>query len=308
MIEAEEIKQRMREAGFDDVGITSAEPLQVAESRFRAWLATDHHASLGYLERNIEKRFNPSLLVEGAKTVVVGLVNYKSLFSAGYPTAHRPKIASYALNTDYHDTIRGMLRQVLERLQQSHPTLTGRGFTDSPPLAEKSLAVRAGLGWIGRQSLLISPTYGSSILLGELLLSEPCDHYDSPFTESRCGSCRACIEACPARAIGEGQTIDARRCLARRTIEQGEAVKGELHGWIFGCEECQSCCPHNRHTPLATHPAFQPQINPLEFDLKRWQELSDEEFSTHFGHTPLTRAGLERLKENARLIELEFNE
>ncbi len=299
MIEAEEIKQCMLDAGFDAVGITSAEPLKMAQEGFLKWLGAGCHASLGYLERNIEKRFDPAQLVTGTRSVVVGLVNYKSRYSSAYPQEHRTRIASYALTTDYHTTIRRMLQQALTALQQHYPTLTGRGFADSAPLAEKSLAVRAGLGWIGRQSLLINPTFGSSILLGELLLSEPCDHYDAPFTESRCGSCRACIDHCPAGAIKENRTIDARHCIACRTIEQSEGEKGSLHGWIFGCEECQSCCPHNARSPLATHPAFQPSIDPLNLDREQWLKLTDEEFSVRFSHTPLSRAGLKRLQEAA---------
>lgn len=303
MIEAEEIKQRMLDAGFDAVGITSAEPLKMAREGFLEWLGAENHASLGYLERNLEKRFDPAQLVAGTQTVVVGLVNYKSRYSSGYPQEHRTRIASYALTTDYHTTIRSMLQRVLGELQRHYPTLTGRGFTDSAPLAEKSLAVRAGLGWIGRQSLLINPTFGSSILLGELLLSEPCDHYDSPFTDNHCGGCRTCIDHCPAGAIKENRTIDARQCIACRTIEQSEGEKGSLHGWIFGCEECQSCCPHNARTPLASHPAFRATIDPLSLDCEQWQKMTDEEFSAHFSHTPLSRAGLKRLQEAASCNE-----
>lgn len=300
MLSAERIKQVMRHVGFDEVGIVASRPFEGGEARFRDWIAAGNHASLEYLERNIDKRFNPALLVEGCRTIVVGAVGYKNHLSLGYPPHFRPKIASYALNSDYHTSIKGMLRRAFEELKREYPTLKGRPFTDSAPLAEKLLAVEAGIGWIGRQSLVISPTLGSFLLLGELLLTEPCDRYDTPFTESHCGSCRACIEACPVGAIGQERTIDARRCLARCTIEQGEAYEGELHGWLFGCDCCQSCCPHNRHTPIATHPAFQPTIDPLAFNSRRWEELSEAEFATHFGRTPLTRAGLERLKKNIK--------
>lgn len=303
MLSAERIKEVMQKAGFDQVGIVAARAFREDEERFRGWLSDGRHASLGYLERNIEKRFDARCLVEGTQTIVVGAVGCKNRFSTGYPSHFAPKIASYALNTDYHTTLKEMLREVFDTLKSEYPALRGRAFVDSAPLAEKRLAVEAGIGWVGRQSLIISPTLGSFLHLGELLLSEPCDRYDTPFKESRCGSCRACIEACPAGAIGEDRMIDARRCLARRTIEQGESSEGELHGWLFGCDCCQSCCPHNRHTPLAAHPAFQPLINPLKFDFERWEQMSEEEFAEYFGCTPLTRAGLQRLQENARSIK-----
>lgn len=308
MLNAERIKELMLRAGFDRVGIVAPHRLAEAEEHFRKWLERGDHASLGYLERNIDKRFDPARLVEGCQSLVVGAVGYKNRHWLGSTPEGTPQIASYALCTDYHITIKRMLREVFEALRQDSPTLQGRAFTDSAPLAEKQLAIEAGIGWQGRQSLIISPTLGSFFLLGELLLTEPCDHYDTPFQEEYCGSCRACIEACPVGAIGEDRTIDARLCLARRTIELGEEAQGDLHGRLFGCDACQSCCPHNRHTPLASHPDFQPIFDPSEFDCERWQQLTPEEFSRLFGQTPLTRAGLDRLKENAKLIELEFNE
>lgn len=289
----------MLKAGFDQVGIIASRPLSQAEGHFRKWLSAEKHGALHYLERNIEKRFDPNRLVEGTQTIVVGAVGYKNQYSLGYPAGFAPRIASYALKADYHITLKAMLRKVFDTLKSDCPNLTGRAFTDSAPLAEKTLAVEAGIGWQGRHSLVISPTLGTFFHLGELLLSEPCDHYDTPFAGNRCGNCRACIENCPVGAIGEEYTIDARRCIARRTIEPGESTAGDLHGWLFGCDQCQSCCPHNRHTPLASHPDFQPIINPLVFDFAKWQELTHEEFSAHFGRTPLTRSGLERLKANA---------
>ncbi len=294
MISEQRIKELARSVGFDLCGVVEAEPLPEAEIRFRGWLEQGCHASLGYLERNIEKRFNPSLLVEGCRSVVVCAVNYRSSHRPTPP----PRVASYALNRDYHLTIRTMLARLLEALQEAYPdcSIRGRGFTDSAPLSEKTLAVRAGLGWIGRNSLLVTPQFGTRVHLGELLLSEPCDGYDSPFEGERCGSCRACLEACPAAAIGADRTIDARRCIACRTIERGSCDAGSLHGWVFGCEECQQLCPHNRHTPEATHPLFRPMVDPATLTRDRWLAMSDEEFSRLLGETPLARAGLERIQ------------
>ncbi len=306
MLSGQKIKELAQKVGFDLCGVVAVGPLPEAEARFRRWLSTGAHASLGYLERNVEKRFDPRLLMEGCVTAVVCAVNYRSEIEA---KSVRPAIASYALNRDYHLTIKEMLYTLLEHLRVSYPHLTirGRAFTDSAPLAEKTLAVEAGLGWIGRQSLLVTPQYGTYIHLGELLLSEPCDGYDTPFSESRCGDCRACLLACPAGAISSERTIDARRCIACRTIEQGSCAEGTLSGWAFGCEECQSCCPHNRKTPLATHPLFRPVVDPRDFDRIRWLQMSEGEFSDLFGQTPLTRAGLRRIQEAAaRCASVDF--
>lgn len=299
MISASEIKDLARAAGFDCCGIVRARPLTRAEERFRKWLATGNQGSLGYLERNQEKRFDPARLVEGCKSVIVCAINYKNRMSLGYPEGFSAKIASYALNRDYHSTIKALLHQLLSTLKEQYPALSGRSFTDSAPLAEKTLAVEAGLGWIGRNSLLITPRFGSFVLLGELLINDECDAYDTPFAESHCGSCTRCREACPNGAIGPERMIDTRRCIACQTIEQGDpAPDVHFDGWIFGCDHCQSVCPHNQHTPLASHPDFCSPIHPLEFSPDAWQAMNEEEFATTFSHTPLPRAGLGRLKSH----------
>lgn len=296
LINYEKIVKAAQNVGFDDCRITTAEPLGEEAERYHAWLREGHHAGLRYLERNNDKRFAPAKLVEGAQTVIVCAVGYKSQLSEGYPPHHDAKIASYACNRDYHLTIKAMLHEMAQALQQDYPTLKGRAFVDSAPLNEKSLAVRAGLGWIGRQGLVISPTLGSWMHLGELVINLAADRYDSPFEGERCGTCRACIEQCPNGAILANRTIDTRRCIACRTIEAGEGEPITLDGWIFGCDLCQSCCPHNRHAPMARNPHFKPLFNPLEWDSARWQQLDEETFDHHFGQTPLVRCGLNRLK------------
>lgn len=296
MTQAEKIKQIAKEVGFDLCGIVAARHFNEAEERFRVWLDGGNHSRLGYLERNIDKRFDAQKLVEGAKSVIVCAANYKSRRSMGYPTHHQTKIASYALKRDYHLTIKEMLFELASRLKELYPQIRFRAFTDSAPLAEKSLAVEAGLGWIGRQSLLITEQYGTFVHLGELVIDQECDHYDSPIEGRSCGECRACINRCPAGAINPNLTIDARRCIACRTIENVEESSSSLAGWIFGCEECQSCCPHNRHTPLATSPKFTPTIAVEELTAERWLNMSEEEFTRMFGLTPLTRSGLERIQ------------
>ena len=272
--------------------------MEVDEARFRDWLAEGRHASLAYLERNTDKRFDPARLVEGAHTAVVCAVSYKNAVSEGYPAACRTKIASYACAADYHATVRAMLARLFEELRGVWPGLRGRAFVDTAPLLEKQLAVEAGLGWIGRQSLLVTPRLGSFVVLGELILADEADRYDEPFEGTRCGRCRNCIESCPTGAIVAPRVVDAGRCIACHTIEREPASRIDLDGWIFGCDCCQSCCPYNLRTPLASHPAFRSPLDPLAFDRERWLRMTEEEFDAAFGLTPLTRSGLERIRRN----------
>ena len=206
--------------GFDLVGVVPAENLDSERNRFKEWLLRGSHSTLAYLERNVDKRFNPSLLVEGCRSVVICAVSYLSPYGRGYAEGANTKIASYALAEDYHVTIKAMLKRVAERLMVSAPGLKYRAFTDSAPVAEKSLAVRAGLGWIGRNTLVVNPRFGSMMHLGELLISEDVDVYDTPMEGVGCGTCRRCVDACPNGAIMDDRTIDTRRCISCRTIER----------------------------------------------------------------------------------------
>lgn len=296
MIPKKFITNAALEVGFDLVGVVAVEPLVAERKRFDEWILAGNHSSLSYLERNAEKRFDASLLVEGAASIVVCAVSYLSTFSRGYEEGCRTKVASYALARDYHLTIKEMLRELAERLREAAPELKYRAFTDSAPVAEKTLAVRAGLGWIGRQSLVVNPKLGTMMLLGELIINEAVDAYSEPMRNVGCGSCRACVESCPNGAILDNRLIDTRRCISCRTIErewQGEAI--DLDGWIFGCDGCQSACPFNRHAPLHRNPKFDPKFDPTTID---WASLDGEEFEALAGDTPLLRAGLERIKGN----------
>ena len=291
------ITNAAREVGFDIVGVVPAMALPEESCRFEAWLAGGHHSTLSYLERNGEKRFDASKLVEGAKSVVVCGVSYLSEYSRGYPEGWRTKIASYALNRDYHITIKEMLTALAQRLKEHSPQLRFRAFTDSAPLAEKSYARRAGLGWIGRNSLLVTPEYGSMLLLGELVIDEDVDEYDTPKDYIGCGECRRCVEACPNGAISEDRYIDTGRCIACRTIEpmaEGESIN--FDGWIFGCEACQTVCPYNQRAGLHSNPHFDPIVEPLKLDVDAWLAMSEESFARMAATTPLTRAGLEKIK------------
>lgn len=300
MLETQYIKKLAIEVGFDACGVTPCRHLAQNEKWFRDWLGQGMHSSLEYLGRNLDTRFDTRRLVEGAQTVVVCAVSYKNHTSEGYPANAQTKIASYACARDYHPTIKGMLTTLFNALRVEYPQLTGRAFTDTAPLLEKQLAVEAGLGWIGRQSLLVTPRHGSYVLLGELVLTEAADCYDTPFEGSRCGRCHNCIESCPTGAIVSPKVIDTARCIACHTIEREPHTHIDLDGWIFGCDRCQSCCPYNQKAPLHTNPLFDPLIDPSQLDATTWRAMSAEEFSERFSATPLPRSGLERIKGNIR--------
>ncbi|MBQ3173973.1 MAG: tRNA epoxyqueuosine(34) reductase QueG [Alistipes sp.] len=302
MIERNIIINAAREVGFDLVGVVAAQPLDAERKGFDEWLLRGCHSTLEYLERNVDKRFDAGLLVEGARSVVVCAVSYLSPYSRGYAEGCSTKIASYALACDYHLTIKDMLRALAERLREHSKDMRFRAFTDSAPLAEKSHAVRAGLGWIGRNSLLVTPEYGSMLLLGELVIDDVVDEYDRPMEGVGCGACRRCIEACPNGAIMENRSVDTRRCISCRTIEREGANEAiTLDGWIFGCDACQTVCTYNRCAPLHANPLFDPLFDPTVLDARAWLDMSDEEFSAMAGATPMTRAGLARIKSNVDL-------
>ncbi len=295
MLRSADIKRLAKLAGFDLCGVTHAAHMADGEEHFRRWLGAGCGDPLPYLHRNMEVRFDPSALVPGACAVVVCGVNYKSEYSL----QNGAGIASYALMRDYHKTIRKMLKQLFSELQQLEPALQGRMFTDSAPLLEKQLAVAAGFGWIGRQSLLVTPEYGSFVLLGELVISVEADQYDEPYVGEGCGTCRACLSACPASAINDNRTIDARRCISARTVEMDDGGDDPLAGWVFGCDGCQSCCPHNRATPLSTNPYMQITLTPPNSE--EWMQMSQEDFDALTAGTPLRRATLERIQRNTAL-------
>lgn len=299
MISRKIIINAAKEVGFDLVGITPCKHLHEEHNRFNEWMLEGNASSLSYLTRNIEKRFDAGLLVEQSRSIIVCAISYLSPHGRGYDKGCRTKIASYALARDYHLTIKEMLNTLAETLKQHYPTLRYRAFTDSAPLAEKSYAVHAGLGWIGRNSLLVTPTHGSMLHLGELIIDEEVDIYDTPMESVGCGECRRCVEACPNSAILENRTIDTRRCISCRTIEremEGEQIS--LDGWIFGCDTCQVVCPYNMKAPMHTNPMFDPLYDPTALDSKAWLSMTEDEFQALAGTTAMTRAGLKRIQKN----------
>ena len=259
-----QIKMLAHEVGFDLCGVAQCHNFEEDKSFLKEWIGQGYASSLDYLKRNIECRADANLLVEGAKSVIVCAVSYKNKISDGYPADHTAKVASYACTTDYHTTIKQMLFDLCKRLKEIDADFSARCFVDSAPIFEKRYAVEAGLGWVGRQSLLVTPEFGSFVLLGEIVMTAECNEYDKPLESVGCGECRRCVEACPNGAIKE-RHIDTSRCISCATIEcRSDESSCDTHGWIFGCDECQTVCPYNRKAPYFRNPKFTPLFNPIE--------------------------------------------
>lgn len=298
MISSETIHAFASAAGFDLCGIAPCRILAEHSPRLERWLSGGGHSGLEYMSRYREKRVDPSALVENARTVIVCGVNYKNNAWEGHRVLQNGKVASYAFAADYHKAIKKMLQGLLTRLKESHPEITGRCFTDTAPILEKAWAVEAGLGWIGKNSLLVTPRYGSTVLLGEIVLDAEVDKYNKPFAGDRCGNCDKCVVFCPNEAINDNRTLCTGKCVSRMTIEKcedGQAC-GDTHGWIFGCDVCQSCCPFNSHTPYFSNPAFEPVADPMSCDEDFWKNITEQEFNDVFGRTPLKRSGFKNIK------------
>jgi epoxyqueuosine reductase len=285
MLSAEAIKDIMIGEGFDLCGITPVRVFADQRAFYEGWLERGYGGSLDYMKRNVDKRFDAGLLVPGARSIIVCGVSYKNDTSMGYGESCVPKIASYARAADYHTTIKSMLRAAAAKLEEQYGAFGWRAFTDSAPVLEKRAAAEAGLGWIGRNTLLVSPRFGSFVLLGELIIDCEVDVYDTPLAGAGCGNCSRCTDACPNNAL-TSEGIDTRKCIACMTIEKGDTPdSASTHGWLFGCDECQSVCPHNASAPMYSNPLFAPLFDPREITIEDWQAQAPEQFR----RTPLTR-------------------
>ena len=297
---SEKIRCRAYELGFDLCGIAACHPMSEHYEAFQKWLDAGYDGGLEYLHRNAEKRFDPTLLYEQARSVIVCGVSYHRPHASGEVAS---RIAAYAHSVDYHITIKQQLFRLLDYLKELEPEAAGRVFTDTAPISEKSWAVEAGLGWIGRHSLLIHPRLGSFLLLGEIVTTVGLDP-DNTKQPDGCGNCRRCVEACPAKAILPDRKIDAGRCIARRTIEREQEGKteGNLHGWVFGCDVCQQVCPYNRFACPTAVSEFRPLPEFLQLDDERMQTLSESAYRKLFKNSAVERAKYEGLKRNIALL------
>jgi epoxyqueuosine reductase len=297
MIKAEAIR-----LGFSGCGISKAEFLAGDADRLKQWLEAHHHAGMSYMENHFDKRTNPARLVEGAKSVISVILNYYTASRASDPEA--PVISTYAYGKDYHPVIRKKLKALLRYMQASMGPVTGRGFVDSAPVLDRAWAARSGLGWIGKNSNLISPESGSFFFIGTLIVDIPLQ-YDGPITDF-CGDCNRCIRACPTDAILPGRTINANRCISCLTIENKEEIspefKGKFQNRVFGCDICQDVCPWNRKSTQNNEEDFKPLTGLLEMTRQEWHDLDEEKYSVMFAHSPIKRAKFKGLKRNLEFI------
>ena len=304
------IKEQAWALGFELVGIIPATYLHEEAEKLQTWLGNGYHAGMDWMERYQSLRTNPSELLHNCQSVIMVGINYFPGWEAGQ--GEKIKIARYALGKDYHKLIRRRLGKLMKAIQQEAPEITGRAFVDSAPLLEKALAVRAGLGWQGKHSLLINPKLGSWLFVGELLLTAPLV-YDEPLpanslTESVsfCGNCTACIEACPTKAIVAPAVVDAGKCIAYWTIEADpdHALPDTLspqafEGWVFGCDTCQEVCPWNaKFSQLTKEPAFLPSALLQTPRVETLSQLTEATFEKTFAGSALRRSGNEKLQQN----------
>lgn len=256
---------------------------------------------MSYLENHFDKRLDPTLLVPGARSVVSLLYNYypkEELSSSGF------RIARYAYGEDYHIVVRDKLRTFLEEIRKAIGDVDGRVFVDSAPVMERVWARKSGLGWIGKNTLLLNKDSGSFFFLAELIIDLELE-YDGP-VKDYCGTCTACMDACPTEAIPEPYTVDGSKCISYFTIELKEEIpadaKGKFGDWIFGCDICQEVCPWNRFAKPHNEPRFEPSSEFSAMTGDDWQELTEEVFQKVFRKSPLKRSKFVGIKRNIRFV------
>ncbi|RPH30642.1 MAG: tRNA epoxyqueuosine(34) reductase QueG [Bacteroidales bacterium] len=288
------------QVGFDACGISKTDYLQDQVVHLNHWLDSGYHGEMGYMERNTEKRLDPRVLVQNAKSVISVLLNYYP----GNPdiSTKPPKISRYALSLDYHVVVKDKLYQLLGLIRKEFGNVEGRAFVDSAPVLEKSWAVRAGLGWIGKNSLLINPSLGSYVFIGELIVDLEIET-NTTQTPNRCGTCTRCIDACPTGAIVSPSVIDSRKCISYLTIEKKtpltEEEQNSLNGWCFGCDICQEVCPWNGKAINTNCDDLLPKQEILNLVPSELKSISNEKFDTVFSDTPLSRAEYKRIILNS---------
>ncbi|TXH20180.1 MAG: tRNA epoxyqueuosine(34) reductase QueG [Chitinophagaceae bacterium] len=300
---SQHIKQISKDLGFDYCGIAKAEKLDEDARRLEQWLSKSRHGHLQYLERNFDLRTDPTLLVPGAKSVITLLLNY---YPSEKQNTNSPKISKYAYGIDYHFVIRDKLNQFLARITEEIGTIDGRGFVDSAPVLEKSWAQRSGLGWVGKNGLLITKSSGSFFFLATLIIDMELE-YDDPFAKDFCGTCTKCIDACPTNAILPNKEIQANQCISYFTIEIKDEImpytqKENFKNWMFGCDICQDVCPWNRFSTPNNTEGLNPYPEILNFTTKEWESLTVEVFNKVFKNSPLKRSKFTGIMRNLKFI------
>ncbi len=297
------LKKKAQELGFISVGVSKAEKLTQEAPRLEKWLKEGMHGEMKYMEGHFEKRIDPRRLVPGTKSVVSFLFNYHN---PEVNTLEREyKISQYAVGTDYHFVLKRKLKELLKMLRAEWGDVDGRVFVDSAPVLERVWAAKSGLGWIGKNSLLLSKKKGSYFFTAEMMLDIEFE-YDVPVTD-HCGSCTNCIDACPTGAIIQPYVVDGSKCISYFTIELKGAIPepmaGKFDNWIFGCDVCQEVCPWNRHSTITKEKEFEPNRGLLKMKKSDWVDLTEEVFRDYFKSSPVMRTGFEGLKRNIKFVD-----
>ena len=291
------IKSEAKRLGFLSCGISKAGFLEDEAPRLESWLNKQMNGQMSYMENNFDKRLNPALLVDDAKSVVSLLLNY---YPSEFQNQDSYKISKYAYGQDYHFVIKEKLQELLFSIQSTIGEVSGRAFVDSAPVLDKAWAAKSGLGWIGKNSNLITQQVGSFYFIAELIIDLDLE-YDQATTD-HCGSCTACIDACPTQAIVAPYMVDGSKCISYFTIELKENIpqemKGKFDDWAFGCDVCQDVCPWNKFSKPHDEPLFNPNPEVLSMSKKDWKEITEETFKAVFKNSPLKRAKFEGLKRN----------
>ncbi|HNP53800.1 MAG TPA: tRNA epoxyqueuosine(34) reductase QueG [Ferruginibacter sp.] len=303
-VRSHQVKQLAQELGFEQCGLARAERLDDDARRLENWLRQGFHGSMQYMENHFDLRTDPTRLVPGARSVITLLYNY---YPEQTQSENAPKVARYAWGEDYHTVIREKLHVFLARLRELFGEIEGRGFVDSAPVLERSWAQRSGIGWIGKNGNLINRQQGSYCFIATLITDLELA-YDNAYAKDYCGTCTRCIDACPTEAILPDKQIDGSRCISYFTIELKaaiipESMQGKWNDWIFGCDVCQEVCPWNRFAQPHTEPRFQPVQEILAFNLRDWQELTEEAFQKIFRHSPIKRSKFSGMQRNLRAIQ-----
>ena len=298
------LKQWAEELGFMQVGFARAEFLEEDAPKLEQWLKMGMHGEMHYMENWFDKRLDPRLLVEGAKTVMVLTYNYYN--PAIQLDPHAPKISMYAYGKDYHYVIRAKLNELIARMEEKYGQIQARGFTDSAPVLEGAWARQAGIGWQGKHTIVINNKRGSFFFLATIIMDLEVEA-DNPFRTDHCGTCTRCIDACPTDAIIAPNLLQANKCISYLTIELKEAIpeefKGKMEGWAFGCDICQQVCPWNKFSITHQEPDFMPVDDLLQMTSNEWEAMTQETFSSIFSKSAVKRTKFKGLMRNIAFLK-----